>query len=119
AQERRLAGHRGLLSAEVADLLDGGPEIAANGREAFWLDRLERAEVALELAERQAAWRGGVREGLGLMVWGLAPVAMLLVGIPAVRSGGLPGVDLGALVLLGWATLELLRGVPAALDSLW
>jgi ABC-type multidrug transport system fused ATPase/permease subunit len=59
-----------------------------------------------------------VQEGLGLLVWGLAPVAMLLVGIPAVRSGHLPGVELGALVLLGWATLELLRGVPAARDAL-
>ena len=117
-QERRLAEERGLLSAEVADLLDGAPEIVANGGEAFWLDRLERAEVALELAERRAAWRGGVREGLGLLVWGLAPVAMLLGGIPAVRSGRLPGVDLAALVLLGWATLELLRSVPVALDSL-
>ncbi|TMK49227.1 MAG: thiol reductant ABC exporter subunit CydC, partial [Actinobacteria bacterium] len=117
-QERHLAVHRGHLSAEVADFLDGAPEIVANGREACWLDRLERAEVALELAERRAAWRGGVREGLGLLVWGLAPVAMLLVGIPAVRSGRLPGVELGALVLLGWATLELLRSVPPALDSL-
>ena len=117
-QERHLAEQRGLLSAEVADLLDGAPEIAANGREANWVERLERAEAALELAERQAAWRGGLREGLGLLVWGLAPVAMLLAGIPAVRSGRLPGVDLGALVLLGWATLELLRSVPAALDSL-
>jgi thiol reductant ABC exporter CydC subunit len=118
AQERRLAEQRGLLSAEVADLLEGAPEIVANGREEFWLDRLERAEAALELAERQAAWRGGVREGLGLLVWALAPVAMLLVGVPAVRSGRLPGVELGALVLLGWATLELLRGVPGARDAL-
>jgi ATP-binding cassette subfamily C protein CydC len=118
AQERRLAEHRGLLSAEVADLLDGAPEITAYGREEFWLDRLEGAEAALELAERRAAWRAGVREGLGLLVWGLAPVAMLLVGVPAVRAGRLPGVELGALALLGWATLELLRGVPGALDSL-
>jgi thiol reductant ABC exporter CydC subunit len=118
AKERRLAEQRGLLSSEVADLLDGAPEIAANGREEVWMERLERAEAALELAERRVAWRGGVREGLGLLVWGLAPLAMLLVGVPAVRSGRLPGVELGALVLLGWATLELLRGVPAALDSL-
>jgi ABC-type multidrug transport system fused ATPase/permease subunit len=102
----------------VTDLLEGAPEIVANGREEFWLERLEGAEAALELAEQRAAWRSGVREGLGLLVWGLAPVAMLLVGVPAVRSGRLPGVALGALALLGWATLELLRGVPAARDAL-
>lgn len=117
-QEQRLAEHRGLLAAEVANLLDGAAEIVAFGAEEAWLDRLDHADASLEVAERQAAWRGGIREGLGLLVWALAPVAMLVVGIPAVRSGRLPGVDLGALTLLGWATLELLRGVPAALDAL-
>jgi ATP-binding cassette subfamily C protein CydC len=118
AEERGVAERRGLLSAEVADLLDGAPEIVAFGAEEGWLDRLDRADASLELAERRAAWRGGIREGLGLLVWGLAPVAMLAVGIPAVRSGRLPGVELAALALLGWATLELLRGVPGALDAL-
>src|SRR2546423_1520948 len=45
-QERHLAGHRGLLSAEVADFLDGAPEIVANGREAGWVGRPGRARVA-------------------------------------------------------------------------
>ncbi|HYR62117.1 MAG TPA: thiol reductant ABC exporter subunit CydC [Actinomycetota bacterium] len=117
-EERTLAEARGELAADVADLLDGVQEIVAFGRQDEWLGRLDRAEAALEAAERHAAWRKGLREGLGLLVWGLAPPAMLAVGIPAVRSGRLPGVDLGALVLLGWATLEVLRSVPAAVDSL-
>jgi thiol reductant ABC exporter CydC subunit len=116
--EPELSAVRGRLAGETADLLEGAAEIVAAGAEDAWLARVAAAQAAVEEAERRAAWRYGIREALGLLFWGLGPVAMLVAGIPAVRSGRLPGTSLAALVLLGWATLEVLRAVPPAVDDL-
>lgn len=116
--EERTGEARGRLAADVADLMDGAAEIVGYGREQDWLGRLGRAEAALEAAERRVAWRTGLREGIGRLALGMAPLAVLVVGIPAVRSGRLPGVDLAALVLLGAATLDIVRTIPGAVDSL-
>ena len=112
--ERASAPERGRLNGDVLTLLDGVGDLTVAGAAQTWLDRLAADDRRIgELAERSAR-ASGLASGLGVLLSGGAVVVMLLVAIPAVRSGALVGENLAVLALLPLATYEAVVAMPAA-----
>ena len=112
--ERASAPARGELNGDVLTLLDGVADLTTAGAAQAWLDRLAEDDRRIgRLAERRAR-AAGLASGLGVLLSGGAVVVMLLVAIPAVRSGALVGVNLAVLALLPLATYEAVVAMPTA-----
>ena len=111
---RASAPARGQLNGDVLTLLDGIGDLTTAGAAQAWLDRLAEDDRHIgRLAERRAR-AAGLASGLGILLSGGAVVVMLLVAIPAVRSGQLVGVNLAVLTLLPLATYEAVVAMPTA-----
>ena len=116
--EARQAAARGELSAAVLDLLEGAPELLANGASAAQLARTRSADAELTAIARAGARTAGVGQGLTSLCSGLAMWGALLVGVAAVRDGRLDGVLLAAIALIPLVAFELLSGLPTATQTL-
>jgi ATP-binding cassette subfamily C protein CydCD len=68
---------------------------------------------------RRTAVGSALSSALGILIQGAAVIAMILVAVPAVRSGTLPGVNLAVVVLLPLAAYEAVAVLaPAALAAI-
>lgn len=112
--ERASAPARGELNADVLTLLDGVADLAVAGAAPSWLQRLGADDRRIDRLAARSARASGLASGLGVLLSGGAVVAMLLVAIPAVRSGELVGVNLAVLALLPLATYEAVVAMPNA-----
>jgi len=115
---RRQAPARAALTAALVEAVDGGPELAVAGRGPDWVKALGARSDALSVIAAQDALAGAGATLLGSLVSGLAIVAVLVVGIPAVHSGALAGVWLAALVFLVMGAFEGVAPLPAAAQRL-
>ena len=112
--ERAGAPERGALNADVLTLLDGLGDLTTSGATDVWLARLADDDRRIGRLAARSARATGLASGLGVLLSGGAVVVMLLVAIPAVRSGQLVGVNLAVLALLPLATYEAVVAMPAA-----
>jgi thiol reductant ABC exporter CydC subunit len=112
--ERRSAPERGELNADVLTLLDGVADLSTSGAAPAWLDRLAADDRRIGGLASRSATAAGLASGLGVLLSGGAVVAMLIVAIPAVRSGALVGENLAVLALLPLATYEAVVAMPTA-----
>lgn len=112
--ERASAPARGALNADVLTLLDGVADLTVSGAAPAWLDRLAEDDRRIGRLAARSANASGLASALGVLLSGGAVVAMLLVAIPALRSGELVGVNLAVLVLLPLATYEAVVAMPTA-----
>src|SRR6201996_9621747 len=110
---RREATARGELAAELVELLRGAPEIAAAGAEASALGRIRAADRAAVAVARRDALAGGIGDGLGLVVTGVAVAGVLAVAIQASADGRLNRVLVAAMALLAVASFEAVAPAPA------
>jgi ATP-binding cassette subfamily C protein CydC len=69
-------------------------------------------------AQHRAAWASGFTNALSTTLANLSVIALFLVAIPLVRSGGISGVNLAVLVLANLASYEAVLGLPAAYQEL-
>ncbi len=116
--ETRQAAARGELTALVVDLLEGAPELVANGAASEHLRRTLAADAELTRIARASARTAGVGQGLLSLCSGLAMWGALLVGVAAVRAGRLDGVLLAGIALIGPVAFELVATLPAATQTL-
>jgi thiol reductant ABC exporter CydC subunit len=114
ASSRRVAPAKGLLAAEVVDVLAASADIAACGARDRVLAQVARADDALTAAENRNSGAAGLAAGLGALATGAAVVGAVLVAVPAVRSGQLAGVNLAVVVLLPLAAFEAVLAMPTA-----
>jgi thiol reductant ABC exporter CydC subunit len=114
AAERASAPERGRLNGDVLTLLDGVGDLTTAGAAQTWLDRLIADDQRIGALAARSARAAGVAQGLGILLSGGAVVVMLLVAIPAVRSGALVGENLAVLALLPLATYEAVVAMPTA-----
>ena len=114
AAETNQAAARGELTAAVVDLLEGAPELVANGAMAGQLHRTLVADAELTGVARASARTAGVGQGLTRLCAGLAMWGALLVGVAAVHARRIDGVLLAGIALIPLVTLELLAGLPIA-----
>jgi len=112
--ERASAPARGELNADVLTLLDGVADLTTSGAAQSWLDRLAADDTRIGGLASRSARAAGMAAGLGVILSGGAVVAMLVVAIPAVRSGELIAVNLAVLALLPLATYEAVVAMPTA-----
>ena len=112
--ERATAPERGRLNGDVLTLLDGVGDLTMSGAAQSWLDRLAADDTRIGGLAARSARASGIAQGLGILLSGGAVVAMLLVAIPAVRSGALVGENLAVLALLPLATYEAVVAMPNA-----
>ena len=105
--ERRIAPRRGELTVASLDLLRGCAELLAFGAAEAGLDRAAAADHALGQAEGRSALGRGIAASVTALAAGTSVWACVVLGVPAVRSGALPGVALAVLVLTPLAAHEV------------
>ena len=115
--DRRLAPVRARLTALVVETLRAAPDLLAFGADRRWLAGVEAADAELTGVARSAGRAAGLGAGLSALTGGLAVWGALLVGIPAVRSGALPGIELAVVVLLPIATWEAVSAIAPGLSA--
>ncbi len=103
---RRQSHARAALTSELVEVVEGSAELAVNGREREWSDRVRAADFQLAAIQRRDALAAGATEGLGTLVAGLALAGVAAVGVAAVQRGALDGVLLAAVILLALGTFE-------------
>ena len=117
-EEKRSAAARGELSNHIVDLLVGSGDLMAFGVADRAVDRARGTDAELTRLSNRSSLIVGVASGLGVLCVGAAVVASLLVAIPAVLDGRLPGVCLAVIALLPLAAAESVVALPAAALSL-
>jgi ATP-binding cassette, subfamily C, bacterial CydC len=110
---KRQAAVRAELTAELVELLRGGPELVALGADEAALARVRRLDAELVRLSRRDALAGGLVEGLGALVAGLTVVGVLAVCVAATGAGRLDRVLVAALALGAMATFEATAPLPA------
>ena len=116
--ERRIAPRRGELAVASLDLLRGCAELLAFGAAEAGLDRAAAADRALGQAEGRSALGRGIAASVTALAAGASVWACLVLGVPAVRSGALPGVALAVLVLTPLAAHEVFGALAPAAQQL-
>jgi thiol reductant ABC exporter CydC subunit len=116
--ERRIAPCRGELTVASLDLLRGCAELLAFGAAEAGLDRAAAADRALSRAEGRSALGRGIAASVTALAAGASVWASLVLGVPAVRSGALPGVALAVLVLTPLAAHEVFGALAPGAQQL-
>jgi thiol reductant ABC exporter CydC subunit len=115
---RRQAPARGELTAEIAEVLRGAPELVAYGAEADVLASVWASDRELARIARRDALVGGLADGLSTLVAGLTLVGVLAVAVRAHEAGSLDRVLVAMLALLAVASFESVAGLPVAAHEL-
>lgn len=107
------------LSSEVLTALHAGPELMVLGADDEYGRRIAAIDAELTTAMRKTAVGSALSTSLGILIQGVAVIGMILVAVPAVRSGDLAGVNLAVLVLLPLAAYEAVAVLaPSALAAI-
>jgi len=114
ATEQRAAAARAEMAATSLGLLEDAGPLAVQGRTGAELARLRAADADLARATDRGAGPAAVAAGLGNLAVGVAVLAALLVGIPALAAGRIAEVDLAVIVLTPLAAFEATSVLPAA-----
>ncbi|GAB4083520.1 thiol reductant ABC exporter subunit CydC [Myceligenerans cantabricum] len=108
------AAARGRVSGLALELLEDGPQLRVAGRFRARTDDLRAADRALDAVHDAGARVSGLSAGLGALAQGLAVLAALALGIPALVAGRLTPEELSVVVLTPLAVFEATAGLPAA-----
>lgn len=114
ATEQRAAAARAEMAATSLGLLEDAGPLAVQGRTGAELARLRAADADLARATDRGAGPAALAAGLGNLAVGVAVLAALLVGIPALAAGRIAEVDLAVIVLTPLAAFEAASVLPAA-----
>jgi thiol reductant ABC exporter CydC subunit len=112
------AGTRGELSAELVELMAGGPELVVCGADRERLERVRAADRQLVRLDRRAGLADGVADGLRLAVTGVTVAGVLAVAIAAHADGRLDRTLIAALALLALASFEGVQPLAQAVREL-
>jgi ATP-binding cassette, subfamily C, bacterial CydC len=114
----RERGARAELTAELVELLRGGPELVAFGCEDRVSERVRSAERELDRLRRRDAFVAGLGEALSLIVSGLTLVGVTACAVAARATGSLDRVLVATLALLALAAAEVVGPLPASAREL-
>lgn len=115
---RRQAAVRGVLAAELVDVLGGAPELVAFGCESSALRRVGSVDSALMKLARRDALATGAGDALGLLVTGVTVAAVLAAAVTASAHGHLDRVMVALLALLALASFEAVTPLTTAAREL-
>ncbi|GHO46338.1 thiol reductant ABC exporter subunit CydC [Ktedonospora formicarum] len=106
------------LKTEIVNDIQGMADIVAFGQEQRRSARLGELNTTLQRLQRQMANITGIQSALGNFFTNLATWLTLVLAIPLVTSGHLPGVLLAMLVLTVLSSFEAAQPLPAAFQQL-
>jgi thiol reductant ABC exporter CydC subunit len=109
---------RGELAADVAELLEGAPDLMAFGLDEAYLDRALAHDAALTALARRRSWTAGAIGATSTLFLGLTVVGLLSVGISAVAAHKLPGFMLAVLPLVAFGSFEVVTPAADAFSGL-
>jgi thiol reductant ABC exporter CydC subunit len=109
---------RGELTAEVVELVRGGPELVAFGSQQVRMDRVRGADRGLVKLARRDALAGGAADGLGMVITGLTVAGVLAVAVGAANDGRIDRVLIALLALLALASFEAVTPLAVAAREL-
>ncbi|MDO5084401.1 MAG: thiol reductant ABC exporter subunit CydC [Arachnia propionica] len=108
---------RGRLSDAVREVARTAPDLVAHGAEAPALERLLGLDAELREQESRGAWVRGVAGAVQVVAAGVAVVAGLAIGAPAVVSGAMHPTFLAVLALTPLALHEVLATFASAAQT--
>ncbi len=114
----RALRERATLNAGLAEFVAHRDELRALGIVDESLAGIAEADGRRLTIELRAAALSGATQLLALLASGLAVVAGLLVGVPAVLDGTLQGPHLAVVALLPWAASEVITALALAATAL-
>lgn len=114
ATERRALQSRADMTATALGLLDDAGPLLVAGRATDELAALRESDRRLAAATDAGAGPAAVAAGIGQLAVGVAMLAALLTGVPAVGAGLLSPVELAVVVLTPLAAFEATALLPAA-----
>ncbi|GIG20101.1 thiol reductant ABC exporter subunit CydC [Cellulomonas chitinilytica] len=112
--ERRAVQARADMTATALGLLDDAGPLSVAGRVGTELTALRDADARIAAATDAGARPAALAAGLGQVAVGVAVLAALVTGIPAVARGALAPVELAVIVLTPLAAFEATGMLPAA-----
>lgn len=112
--EQRAASARATLSTVALGLLDDAGPLTVQGRTPHELAALREADRELASAADAGARPAALGALLGSLATGVATLAALVLGVPAVHAGALTHVELAVIVLTPLASFEAVSVLPAA-----
>jgi ATP-binding cassette subfamily C protein CydC len=114
----RQAPERARLTAELVELLQGGAELAAYGREDERLARVRARDRELTALARRDARIAGLGDALVVLITGATTAAVLAAAVAAVHAGTLDRVLVVMLPLLALASFESVAALPGTAREL-
>ncbi len=94
---------RAELNAQIVESIQGVQDLLVFGREHDWRREISALNRELDQVQKRMAFITGLQHALGDLVMNLAMLAILVLAIPLVAGGEIPGIYLAflALVILG------------------
>jgi ATP-binding cassette subfamily C protein CydC len=115
---RELVHQRAALDAALVDSIQGMPDLLAAGAQSRQLAHLDLIAQALSAAQRRLATLDAAQNALLGLFANLSLWVVLLLAIPLVNAGHLPGVYLAVLALVALTSFEAIAPLPLAAQHL-
>ena len=116
--EAQQAQARAELAAAVVDLVEGAPDLVANGAIPDQLELVTAADRTLTEISAASARTAGIGNGLVTLLTGLAIWGAAVIGVGGVANGDMNATFLAVLILVPLGAFELVQPLPAAIQAL-
>ena len=114
---KRIVTTRAALHAQLVESLQGMADLMAYNQEQQQVERIQSLTTVLNAMQMTMARISGMQGALSNLFMNLTAWTMLLVAIPIVHAGHMPGVLLALLVLAALASFEAILPLPAAFQQ--
>ena len=111
---QQLITQRADIQSQLVDGIQGIADLLAFGRGADRLQQISRIGNTYGGTQKQMARINGIHSALGTLFTNLGVWLVLLLIIPQVTAGAIPGVMLGTFVLMTLASFEAVLPLPLA-----
>lgn len=118
ATGRQIVDARRDLNIALVDGLQGLPELLSFGQARRQHNRIVGLSRRLGLAQRRMAHFFGVQIALSLLAANLGMLVVLILAVPLVSAGRLPGFYLAVITLASLASFEAIQPLPLAAQYL-
>ncbi|MGC1374596.1 MAG: thiol reductant ABC exporter subunit CydD [Anaerolineales bacterium] len=115
---RALIARRADLHVQLVDGIQGMADLLAFGRQDDRNRSIEQTGADYARLQRRMGWISGLNDGLGVLLTNLGLWTILVLAIPRVAAGEIPGVTLAALALMTAASFEAVTPLPLAAQLL-
>jgi ATP-binding cassette subfamily C protein CydCD len=113
-----LLRQRALLRSRLVDMLQGLPDLLAFQAERETFDQLRAVSGTYDALQRRQARTAGFGAGASVLLANLGMWSILVLVVPSVSAGRLPGVMLPVLTLMTLSSFEAVAAMPLAVQNL-